>query len=421
MNQSRIKPIVKTNHPLRFALIGLGVLAVIIGILGIVRIGSFFNRIQTTTKGTPTPTPVVEKTEYTFLLLGYGGGRHEGTYLTDSIMVLNFDTKTNKALLISLPRDLWVQVPMKSEESFSTKINAVYQMSLFPNQYPNIDPTYQDEENPSKLLAYVVKDVTGLTVDAYVSIDFEGFTQAINTLGGITVNVERSFVDYEYPIEEKMNDLCERDEEFVQIEPIINKTMTEEDQEKLFAEKPELKEFVTDIKEQPVKAFPCRYEELRFEKGLVEMDGETALKFARSRHALGDGGDFNRAKRQQQVIDSAKDKVLSIGFIPKIIPLLNDLEDHIATDLPLSDIQKLLKESLEAGSYTTQSFVLSDTYVADGYSPAGGYILVPKNTAGSWKDIREAIQFTRLGITPTPTPKPNPSLTPKITQKVKTP
>jgi len=419
MNQSRIKPIVKTNHPVRLALIGLGIAILVISALGIIRIGAFFSRIQTPTSGTPTPTPRVEKTEYTFLLLGYGGGRHEGTYLTDSIMVLNFDTKTNKALLISLPRDVWVQVPMKSGESYGTKINAVYQMSLFPKQYPNIDPQYRDEENPSKLLAYVIKNVTGLTVDGYLSIDFEGFTQAIDTLGGITVNVERSFTDYEYPIEEKMNDLCGREEEFAQIEPVINKLMTEEEQEALFTDKPELKEFYTDIKEHPVKAFPCRYEELRFQKGITQMNGETALKFARSRHAMGDGGDFNRAKRQQHVIDGAKEKILSIGFIPKIIPLLNDLEEHVKTDVSLSEMQKLLKEALEAGSYSIESFVLSDTYLTDSYSPTGGYILIPKNESGSWKEIQEAIRFARLGITPTPSP--NPSLTPQVTQQVKTP
>ena len=53
---------------------------------------------------------------------------------------------------------------------------------------------------------------------------------------------------------------------------------------------------------------------------------ELRLKFARSRHSPDDGDDFNRAIRQQLVIESIKDKVISLGFIPKIIPLMNEFK-----------------------------------------------------------------------------------------------
>ena len=134
--------------------------------------------------------------------MGYGGGLHEGTFLTDTIIVVTIDIQSKRALLISIPRDIWVKVPTKDGE-FHSKINAVYQMALFPDNYPNIDSSLFTKENPSGLIKRVVEDITGLEVDAYASIDFSGFIKAIDTLGSIEIDVERSFTDYEYPLEGK--------------------------------------------------------------------------------------------------------------------------------------------------------------------------------------------------------------------------
>ncbi|MBP9691483.1 LCP family protein, partial [Candidatus Woesebacteria bacterium] len=349
MQKSRLNSISNRNSLLKKSLLALASIFFVCLVLIAVRVNGFYNTIHSDVENQTSPKKQVEeKTEYTFLLLGYGGGTHEGTYLTDSIIVAHVNLKTKRAILISLPRDIWVKVPTTTGEDFHSKINALYQMGMFPNKYPSVDQSQVSEDNPSGILKKAVEDITGLKIDSFAAIDFEGFVKAIDTLGGIDVNVEKSFTDYEYPLEEKMNDLCERDEEFAQIEPIINKEMSAEDQAKLFAEKPELEQFYTDIKENPTIAFPCRYEELSFVAGETEMDGITALKYARSRHALADGGDFNRARRQQNVIEAAKQKILSIGFIPKIIPLLNDLENHVKTDLPLAEMNKLLLEGRNA-------------------------------------------------------------------------
>jgi anionic cell wall polymer biosynthesis LytR-Cps2A-Psr (LCP) family protein len=182
--------------------------------------------------------------------------------------------------------------------------------------------------------------------------------------------------------------------------------MSAEDQARLFAEKPDLEKFYTDIKEHPATAFPCRYEELNFVAGETHMDGVTALKYARSRHALLDGGDFNRARRQQNVIEAAKQKILSIGFISNIIPLLNDLEQHVKTDLPLAEMNKLLLEGRNASEYTTETLVLSDNFLTDGYSSYGGYIIIPKAGMDKWSEVQKEVKNMRLGITPTPSVLP---------------
>ncbi len=320
-------------------------LLLVIGIGAIIyRFLGFYDSIHTEAKDTKQEQK--EKTQYNILLLGYGGGNHDGTYLTDTLMVAHIDITKKKVLLLSIPRDIWVKVPTKNEDYYS-KINAVYQMGLYPDNYPDVDSSLLTKDNPSGLIKKVVQDITGLKIDAFAAVDFEGFVKTIDTLGGIEVTVEKSFKDYEYPIEGKETDLCGRDEEFEQIDKYLNSGANVDEKEKLFEEKPELETFYNDISKNPVEAFPCRYETLTFEKGTVEMDGETALKFARSRHSLEDGGDFNRAHRQQQVIEAAKNKVLSINFIPKILPLLDDLENNISTDMPLSDTNKLLLEEQE--------------------------------------------------------------------------
>jgi len=221
-------------------------------------------------------------------------------------------------------------------------------------------------------------------------------------LEGIDIEVKKTFTDFEYPIEGEEDNLCERDEEFMKIEPIINKEIADEDAQKLYEQNPGLEQFVKDIKDHPQIAFPCRFEELHFNAGPTLMDGETALKYARSRHATEDGGDFNRALRQQNVLEAVKKKVLAIEFIPKIIPLLDDLEKHIITDLPLSDLNKLLLEARNSNQYSMDTLVLTDEFLTDGYSSYGGYIVYPKEGIDKWGKIQKTIQNMQQGITPSP-------------------
>lgn len=285
-------------------------------------------------------------------------------------------------------------------------------MGLFPEDYPDVDTSLLTEDNASGLIKKVVQDITGLKIDAFAAVDFQGFITTIDTLEGIEVDVARSFTDYEYPIEGKENDLCGKDEEFAQIEKYFKPGFDEEEKKKLFEEKPELETFFKNITESPVEAFPCRYETLSFEKGKTHMDGETALKFARSRHSLEDGGDFNRAQRQQKVLEAVKNKVLSVNFIPKILPLLDQLEENITTDLPLSDTNKLLLEGRNANQYEVSTFVISNEYLADDYSDGGQFIVIPKEGIDNWSAVQRKVNEIIMGISPTPTKPPSSTIAP---------
>src|SRR3989338_11338815 len=275
------------------------------------KIGLFYNKIYTPKNGNQiNTTPIPVKTNFSFLLLGYAGGNHAGTYLTDTIIVMHFDTKKKKALMISLPRDIWVKLPTKSGDDFHAKINSVYETELFPNDFPDLDTKKAGTKSDAELTKLIVSQITGIAVDNYISIDFESFTKAIDILGGVDINVQKSFDDEKYPAEGKEDDLCGKEEQFKLIEPFLpNATGSAEEREKLLKEKPELDELLRNATDSPQLAFPCRYEKIHFDAGRQHMDGATALKFVRSRQSPQDGGDFARAKRQQQLLEAVQNKI----------------------------------------------------------------------------------------------------------------
>ncbi|MFA6081439.1 MAG: LCP family protein [Patescibacteria group bacterium] len=329
--------------------------------------------------------PRPEKTVFNFLLLGYGGGNHDGTYLTDTIIVVNIDIKAKKTTLFSIPRDLWVGLPTKSGADFHTKINAAYQLELFPKDYPDL------KKISTKT---IVSKVTGLPIDGYVSVNFAGFTKAIDILGGIDVDIKRSFTDPEYPIEGKEKELCDKDTEdlFKKAEPFITPGFSPDDRNQQFKDNPKLEEFVKNATDSPELAFPCRYEKLEFKKGPAHLDGETALKFARSRHSPEDGGDFNRALRQQQVIEAVKDKVINIGFVSKIIPLMDEFKKDVKTDIGLDIIKKFIGQADKSKEFKTTSIVLTDQNVfKNAVSDDGQYILIPNEGIDNWTGIQKMI------------------------------
>jgi len=372
--------------------------------------------------GSKGPSSIVEevKTEYNILLLGYGGfdatGKpHDGPYLTDSLMIAHIDTKKNTVSLISLPRDIWVKLPTKSKEIFHSKINSLYQISLNPTNYPDV---LIGKEGSPDLLIQGIKTVTGLTIDNYLAIDFAGFEKAIDSLGGVDVDVQKTFDDYEYPLADKETDLCEKDAEFEQVKKFMEPGFSEDEKKKLFSEKPELEIFFKNITENPKEAFPCRYEHLHFGKGVTHMNGATALKYVRSRHSLQDGSDFGRAARQQQFVKAVKDKLISVGMVTKVFGLMNELKAHVQTDTTVVEMKKFLSEAPDAAQYKFIHIQMSDTdYLKSSYSDYGGYILIPRTGEDNWKEIQMMIQNGILQITPTPSPLPTSKITPISNKK----
>jgi LCP family protein required for cell wall assembly len=222
------------------------------------------------------------------LLLGIGGEGHEGALLTDTIMVASIKYNENQepeVAFISIPRDL--AVPLNN--SNYVKINSIYAYGKM--NHPD------DDTMGNKLITDYINKVTGLPIHYYVQIDFDGFKQIVDSIGGIEVDVQNSFYDSRYPTED------------------------------------------------------FGYQKISFEKGLTKMDGDLALKYARSRHGIvtegteNEGSDFARAKRQQQILTSFKDKTFSVSTVinpKKVNEILNSLGSHVRTNVEPWEVLKLL-------------------------------------------------------------------------------
>jgi len=379
----------------------------------------FYKTIYKNKNGNGTPI-VKNKTEYNILLLGFGGiddnGKvHEGPYLTDSLMIAHIDIKKNTVTLVSLPRDIWVKLPTKTKEVFHSKINSVYQIALNSTNYPAVDIR---KPGTADLLAKAVQTITGLPIDNYVAVDFAGFEKAIDSLGGVDVDVQKTFDDYEYPLADKEKELCGKEAEFEQVKKFMEPGFNEEEKKKLFSEKPELEKFFKDITEEPKDAFPCRYEHLHFDKGMTHMDGATALKYVRSRHSLQDGTDFGRGARQQQFVKALKNKLISVGIITRVFSLMNEVKTHVETDVSIDQMKKFLSEAADAAKYRFIGIHMSDSdYLRSSFSDYGGYILIPRMGEDNWKEVHSVISNAILEITPTPSPMPTRKATPSPQKK----
>lgn len=285
------------------------------------------------------------------LLLGISGGAHDGANLTDTIMVASYNLKTNQVYLISIPRDLWLP-------SLSSKANAVYQIGL-------------SQSNGLDLSKVVMGNILGIPIHHILRLDFRGFVQAIDAIDGIEVEVEKAFDDYQYPVEGRENDLCGWEEKEIEF--------TDEQAKKLNIEVGKRKVLVKDDQiatdsaeeDQGAKYFTCRFEHISFTKGLTSMDGETALKFVRSRHGTGgEGSDFSRSKRQQKVLEAVRSKILSLETLTdpqKVADLVKALNKSIDTDISVKEAIEFYKLSKKLDKI--YSFILDDS--AKGSLPAG--------------------------------------------------
>jgi polyisoprenyl-teichoic acid--peptidoglycan teichoic acid transferase len=282
-----------------------------------------------------------------FLLLGIGGGTHDGPDLTDSIIFASVRQDTGETVFISIPRDLWVP-------SLRDRINSAYAYGKG-----------KDGASGGLILAKSsVSEVIHQPIDFTAVVDFSTFARAIDMLGGVDVNVEHSFDDFYYPVAGKENDTCglSLTDAATQAAAIVDDASA-------------------------AVAFPCRYEHLHFDAGFQHMDGSMALKFVRSRHATGDeGSDFARSRRQEALLNSIKAKLVSKDVLsrPQTYKELYDLiTKSITTDLKPDLYPAFTKLALKAKQHPFRSFIISEPDQV--YNPPISaqydlkWILLPKN------------------------------------------
>lgn len=364
----RVKNIFKKIIPFAIIIGVLSALAIFLATLSgsttVVRFNPFVNPLKSTDD------------KVNVLFLGIAGGTHDGAFLTDTIMIASYNLKTNKVYLFSVPRDLWLP-------ELRSKANAVYQIGLSQN-------------NGLGLAKTVMGNILGLPIHYGLRVDFRGFAQAIDALGGIEVDVARSFDDYNYPIAGEENNLCGFEEKEMDF--------SEEEAKKLNIEPGKKKVFIdtsgkiaTDAAEEDkgAKYFSCRYEHISFEKGKMKMSGAVALKYVRSRHGTnGEGSDFARSARQEKALEAVRKKVLSAETLlnlEKISELIKTLGKSIDTDISTKDGFEFYKLSkrLEGTSTFTLDDSLKTGLLAEGrnqlliHPPArdygGAYVLISQD------------------------------------------
>lgn len=316
--------------------------------------------LENNTTPTPTPDPMSPKN---VLLLGYGGSGHEGGALTDTIILAHIIPTENKVFLISIPRDTWVELTIKDDPEHY-KINHAFAIGVDDVRFPDKKDIYKGIAGGGLLAKEAAQKVTGLKIDYFVSIDFSGFKNIIEILDGVEINIPYSFIDEYYPIKGMEEDVCGKNEDEMKA---IHATMSGELLE---------------------KEFKCRYETLEFSKGLVVLDGETALKFVRSRHSEINGNDFGRSMRQQALITAVKDEVLSLGSVTKIIPLVNSITKNIQTDIDIKSGLELFSQNYNFTDVVIKSISLNtDNVFVESKSDDRQYILIPKAGMDNFREV----------------------------------
>lgn len=369
----KIKKFVKENKTLVIIFISLFIFEIIVGSLYLYLIKNNKEKINqhiSQEESIITNSEPITDEELNILLLGMGGEGHSGGTLSDSITLININPEIKKTNIISIPRDLWVPIPTDWNSETYNKINSSYAIGIDDSvRYPNKKTEFRGKLGGGNLSKYVAEKVTGIPVDYFIAIDFSSFVEIIDILGGIEVNVEKPFDDYFYPVKGLENETCG-----------------------FSAEK------ITEVHQkysgfELEKQFTCRYEHLSFKKGKQNMDGETTLKFVRSRHSDQYGGDFARSERQHEVLEALKEKILSKNILGKGNEILEKLNNSVTTDININ----LLKETLEPLGNITQYqinhiYITEENVLTSSKSSSGQYILQPKSGQSNFQEIKNYIQ-----------------------------
>jgi len=232
----------------------------------------------------------------------------QGPPRSDTMILLTIDPISKTAGMLSIPRDMWVNIP-----GFGYgKINTAYYLGE-AYKLPGVGPG---------LAIKTVENFIGVPIQYYAQIDFGAFTQMIDEIGGLDIEVS----------------------ETITLDPIGQHNT---------------------IYDLP--------------PGNYHFDGAHVLAYARARYTEGD--DVDRARRQQQVIFAIRDKILSLGMLPTLVAkapaLYQELSTGIHTNMSLDDAIKLGVLGMQIPQENIKKGVIDYTMMTIGVSPDGLDILKP--------------------------------------------
>ncbi len=268
----------------------------------------------------PTKAPWDGKGRLNVLLIGSDRRPGEGSYNTDTLIVVSVDPRTGQVAMFSLPRDTTgiplPDVPARSVfgSTWNRKINALFEQARArPDLFPG-----------GKLSGYqALKDTLGglygLDIQYFVEVDFNGFRKVIDALGGVTINVQLPVVDDNYP-----------------------------------GDTGKLRVYIPT--------------------GVQHMTGAEALIYARSRHG---SSDFDRAARQQRVILSLRQQAdfATLARPDVLSQLVTATKGAVKTDFPVSLLPQLIDVAQKIDIGNVRSFVFTPPYYGTEGYVNGLYVL----------------------------------------------
>lgn len=258
--------------------------------------------------------------------------------LTDSIQVISIDPVNKTLAILSIPRDLYVFNPTENRQ---TKINEIYNSAIDRCAAKKL-VCDANVDAGGEMMKGVVANLLGVPVSYFTKVDFDGVKKIVDAVGGIQVYVDKPIVDPFYPSGDG-------------------------------------------------------YQTFKISAGLQQMNGDTALKYSRSRETT---SDFDRARRQQQVIGAIKQKAFSLNILTnpkKVSDIITVVGHHFKTDLQTNEIASVLKLLTEIDSNQTTTKVLDngpDGPLKSSVNSVGQFILIPKAGENDWTDVQEIAEAT---------------------------
>ena len=253
------------------------------------------------------------------MVIGYGGEKHQWWYLADSIIVASRNPELWAITMISTPRDL---VIYNKEESVFGRINQVFSRALGRKL---------EYATWARVMSEQLTKITGLTIPYYVLLDFQGFEDIINTLGGVDINVAKPLKDTTYP-----------------------------------------------DRQRGIMTF-------KVNSGMNHFSGETALMYARSRHST---SDFDRSLRQQQILKAVKEKLISQITSPsKIKQLYQDYTRIVKTNITLDEMIGLAQYADNMKHMFSFGFTTECSMFAYKLSHPGCFLYTPNRDLFGWASV----------------------------------
>lgn len=250
------------------------------------------------------------------LLIGTDYRAAESTFRTDTLIVASINTAAGTVSLLSIPRDLFVYVPMWG----MARINRAYGAGE-SNGYPG---------GGAALLEQTILYNLGIPIHYYALVNFDGFRQIVDTLGGVEVPVTCQLTEYK----------------------LLDPALDESD--------------------------PDNYSLYTQPAGVAHMDGALALWYARARPV---GGDFFRGYRQRQVLRAMYHRAQSADLLAQIPALYGDFQEVVETDMGLWDIMQFVPLATRMDDAAIRSLNIGPNQTTGWTTPGGEAVLLPKADA----------------------------------------